>query len=50
MTKWMIAVAVVIVLIWAGFYLVAFVVDRRRNEDVEHDDERFEQPPDTDPQ
>ena len=45
MTPWLIVVAVVVVVLWAGYYIGAFMLDKRRNQAVETDSERLVQPP-----
>lgn len=43
---WMLPIAILIVLVWAGWYLFMFTKDRQRNRDVATDRERL----DVDPQ
>jgi hypothetical protein len=42
---WLLPIAVLIVLLWAGWYVVAFVVDRRRGQEVANDTERLDVKP-----
>jgi hypothetical protein len=42
---WLVPIAVLIVLVWAGWYIAAFIVDHRRNRDVMNDAERLDVDP-----
>ncbi|GAB7003374.1 hypothetical protein JCM18899A_08450 [Nocardioides sp. AN3] len=42
MTWWLIVIAVVVGAAWAGWYIFAFSLDRRRNRDVATDRERLD--------
>lgn len=39
---WLLPIATVIVVLWAGWYIAAFVVDRRRSKDMMNDAERLD--------
>jgi hypothetical protein len=39
---WIIAIAIVIVVVWAGWYITAFVLDRNRSKDVVNEAERLD--------
>ena len=39
---WLLPLAVLIVLVWAGWYIGAFILDRRRNREMMNDRERLD--------
>ena len=42
---WLLPIAILIVLVWAGWYVAAFIVDRRRSRDMANDPERLDVDP-----
>lgn len=46
MEWWYVIPAAIIVLVWAGWYIAAFVKDKDRAEAVEHNSDRFAPQPD----
>jgi hypothetical protein len=42
---WMLPIAILIVVVWAGWYLFMFTRDRRRNQEVATDRERLDVDP-----
>jgi hypothetical protein len=39
---WLVPIAVLIVVVWAGWHIGAFVVDRRRSREIANDTERLD--------
>ena len=42
---WLLPIAIVIVVLWAGWYVVAFLIDRRRGQEIATDRERLDVDP-----